>query len=290
MKLSPLSLCALLALAGCAGSAPASEQSAESSPPAATTENSSVDSSAAPSAANSSADPLDASFAEMTGSIVGDVGIAIASESGVRPFGSWTVGPAWSTIKVPLAIAALRHSAQEASPYVPLAIRDSDNTAADKLWSQLGQPQDAAEAVGAILKETGDTTTIVESARKRPDFSVFGQTEWSVVNQASFMAALPCIPNSESVLTDMKSLAGNQKWGLALRDDASVKGGWGPSPEKAYLVRQVATITTENGHLGIALSASPQDGSFDSGVAQIGKLAQWVGEHLDAFTPKKCSL
>ena len=289
MKLVVFSLCALLALTGCAKSAPASEQSAESSPLSAATATSSVDSSAAPSVVNSGADSLDASFAEMIASIAGDVGIAIASESGVRPFGSWTVGPAWSTIKVPLAIAALRHSAQEASPYVPLAIRDSDNTAADKLWTQLGQPKEAAAAVGAILKETGDTSTTVESERRRPDFSVFGQTEWSVINQASFMAALPCIPNSESVLTDMKNLAGNQQWGLALRDDASVKGGWGPSPEKNYLVRQVATITTEDGHLGVALSALPQDGSFDSGAAQIGQLAQWLGDHLDAFTPKKCA-
>jgi hypothetical protein len=287
MKLTPLWLCALVALAGCGNGPTEAGSKAESSSSAAGMENSPLNSNAG-SAGDSTQDPLEASFAELTGSIAGDVGVAIAAEGGVRSFGSWTAGPAWSTIKVPLAIAALRHSAEGATPFVPLAIRDSDNSAAEKLWIQLGDPKEAAQAIGAVLREGGDSVTRVEAERKRPDFSVIGQTEWSVADQATFMGALPCLPNSDQVLADMKNLAANQQWGLALRPDSAVKGGWGPSLEKAYLVRQVATITTPVGHLGVALSALPQDGSFDSGVAQIGKLAEWVGEHLDAFAAKKC--
>ena len=284
MKIPALLFCALAALSGC------SDQSVATDTATTTAGNSSGGPSSTPPAAGPTADnTLDVSFAEMIASIPGDVGLAIATESGVRSFGSWTVGPAWSTIKVPLAIAALRHSAAEASPLVPLVIQESDNPAAEKLWAQLGTPEEAAQAVGAVLREGGDGATTVESKRKRPDFSIFGQTEWSVGDQATFMAALPCLPNSEPVVTDMKKLAGNQQWGLALRGDASVKGGWGPSPEGAYLVRQVATITKDGGHVGVALSALPQDGGFDTGVAQVGKLAEWVGEHLDAFTPKKCA-
>jgi hypothetical protein len=289
MKRSTVAICTLIFLTGCAKSVPAADQRLDSSLPAATANGASESSGVAPSLANPSSDPLEASFSEFSSTISGQVGVAIATDNGVRSFGSWTVGPAWSTIKVPLAIAALRHSKEEASPLVPLVIQESDNPAAEKLWAQLGTPEEAAQAVGAILSEGGDTATTVESERKRPDFSVFGQTEWSVGDQATFMAALPCLPSSEPVLTDMKKLAGNQQWGLALRGDTSVKGGWGPSPEGAYLVRQVATITSAGGNIGVALSALPQDGSFDSGVAQVGKLAEWVGEHLDAFTPKKCA-
>ena len=284
MKPNSLWLCALVALVSCANSPTEAGPTAESSPSVAVMETSSVDSNA-----GSTPDPLKASFAEVTGSIAGDVGVAIATEGGIRSFGSWKVGPAWSTIKVPLAIAALRRSTKEASPFVPLAIQDSDNPAALQLWMQLGNPEEAAQAIGNVLKEGGDAATTVESESKRPDASVVGQTQWSVAAQATFMAALPCLPNSESVITDMKSLAANQQWGLALRPDSAVKGGWGPSLEKAYLVRQVATITTPDGNLGVALAALPQDGSFDSAVAHIGKLAEWVGEHLDAFAARKCA-
>lgn len=283
MKLTALVLCALLLVPGCATSTQASEQT--TNPSLAATDESSPE---VPVTATSNADSLDGSFAELSSEIPGEVGVAITTEGGVRSFGPWAGGVAWSTIKVPLAIAALRHSAEEASPLVPLAIRDSDNTAAEELWAQLGEPTEAAAAVGAVLREGGDTSTAVESERKRKEFTAFGQTNWSVVDQATFMAALPCLPSSEPVINDMSNVAGNQQWGMALRPDAATKGGWGPSPEGAYLVRQVATVTTENGHFGVALSALPQDGSFDSGVAQVGKLAEWVGQHLGEFTARKC--
>jgi hypothetical protein len=287
MKLTALALCALLLVPGCARSTQASELTTDPSL-AATDESSPGSSPEVPVTATSNVDSLDGSFAELSSAIPGEVGVAITTDGGVRSFGPWAGGVAWSTIKVPLAIAALRHSTEEASPLVPLAIRDSDNTAAEELWAQLGEPTEAAEAVGAVLREGGDTSTAVESERKRKEFTAFGQTNWSVVDQATFMAALPCLPNSEPVLDDMSNVAGNQQWGMALRPDAATKGGWGPSPEGAYLVRQVATVTTENGHLGVALSALPQDGSFDSGVAQVGKLAEWVGQHLGKFTARKC--
>jgi hypothetical protein len=289
VKLIALSVCVLLILTGCSRHSHSERQSAD--PRASSMEAKSSDATSGndQSPVDPEADPLEDSFAKVNSNIPGIVGVAIATDSGVRSFGPWVHGPAWSTIKVPLAIAALRHSAETASPFVPLAIRDSDNFAAEDLWAQLGQPNDAAEAVGAILKEGGDDLTKVETQRKRgPRYTAFGQTDWSNANQATFMAGLPCLSDSEPVMTDMKSLAAKQQWGMALRTDAAAKGGWGPSPEDAYLVRQVATITTSDGYLGVALSAQPQDGSFDSGVAQIGRLAEWVGAHLDAFTAKKC--
>lgn len=286
MKLTALSLGILLISTGCARSAPVvSENQAGPSTVMSSSESPRIDA----GAASPAAEALQASFSEISSSIMGDVGVAVAGASEVRHFGTWREGPAWSTVKVPLAIAALRKSEQQAAPLVPRAIRDSDNTAAEQLWAQLGEPKKAADEVAAVLREGGDESTEVESERKRKDFTVFGQTTWSLSNQATFMATLPCLAKSGPVIADMHNLAANQHWGLALRTDTPAKGGWGPSPEGAYLVRQIATVTTDDGNIGIALSALPRDGKFDTGVAQVGTLAKWVEKHLSEFAAKKCA-
>lgn len=233
-------------------------------------------------------DSLEASFSQAASSISGDVGIAVITDKGVRSFGVYQTGPAWSTIKVPLAIAALQRS-EEVSGIVSLAIKDSDNDAAEKLWSSLGNPKQAALAVESVLKIGGDAATIVQSERVRPEFTAFGQTDWSLADQATFTSALPCIAAAAPVVDDMHHLASNQQWGLALRNDAAAKGGWGPSPDGHYLVRQIALVTTPSGNLGIAIAAQPRDGKFESGISEVGALAAWLDPHLGDFTGVRCS-
>jgi hypothetical protein len=239
-------------------------------------------------ATSTESDPLEASAAELIASIPGEVGIAIASADGVRVYGSWTVGPAWSTIKVPLAVAGLRSSYGAAQPLVPLAIRDSNNEAAERIWSELGPPVDAAKSVQSVLRDGGDTSTIVQSQRVRPEFTAFGQTLWSTNDQAQFASSLPCLEASETVLNDMRSLATNQQWGLALRADTASKGGWGPSEAGAYLVRQLAVITTQSGNVGVALAATPSDGTLETGIDQVRELSDWLGRNLDKIPGKAC--
>ncbi|MEX3650084.1 hypothetical protein [Mycolicibacterium porcinum] len=243
---------------------------------------------ASPAVAAGPVDDLQRSFEAVSSAIAGDVGVAIASANGVQSFGSWKTGPAWSTIKVPLAIAALRNSQEAAAPFVDPAIRNSDNAAAEALWAQLGQPAQAAASVGAVLAEAGDTLTIVESERKRSEFTAFGQTDWSLVNQATFLSKLRCLSPNDSVIDDMGDVAGNQQWGLAGKDHAAVKGGWGPSPEGAYLVRQIALVETESGFVGIALAAQPSDGGFQTGSTQLDTLSAWVLDHLGSFPGVHC--
>ncbi|MEY8019093.1 hypothetical protein [Mycobacterium servetii] len=234
------------------------------------------------------ADGLQQSFEAVSTAIAGEVGVAIASGNGVRSFGSWTTGPAWSTIKVPLAIAALRHSNKAAAPLVVPAIRDSDNAAAEALWGQLGQPSQAAQSVGAVLAEAGDTATVVQSEKTRSEFTAFGQTNWSLANQAKFMSKLPCLNQSDAVVNDMRSIGGNQQWGLAGSANAAVKGGWGPSPEGSYLVRQIALVKTDSGAVGIAIAALPSDGGFQTGTAQLDALSKWVVDRLGSFPGVQC--
>ncbi|PQM49300.1 hypothetical protein C1Y40_00468 [Mycobacterium talmoniae] len=112
-------------------------------------------------------DPLTASFNQLAESIPATVGIAFAPVGGhtVSPLGAWSNGVAWSTIKVPLAIAALRANRDAAQPLAVKAITESDNAAAEQLWSQLGPPDQAARRVQDILRDGGDPATVVESRR-----------------------------------------------------------------------------------------------------------------------------
>src|ERR1700738_4467094 len=65
----------------------------------------------APSESANAAGDLATSFAAVEQSVDADVGVAVAAvgrTGTVLTFGGWTSGPAWSTSKVPLVLAALR--------------------------------------------------------------------------------------------------------------------------------------------------------------------------------------
>ena len=70
--------------------------------------------------------------------------------------GEWSTGTAWSTIKVPLAIAGLRETdPPEVTEAMRAAITQSDNDAAESIWASLGDPATAATKSRAVLAEAG---------------------------------------------------------------------------------------------------------------------------------------
>jgi len=234
------------------------------------------------------ADDLANDFATFSADIPAEVGVSVVSGPAQWSFGEWETGSAWSTIKVPLAIAALRAAPEQSPSLVAPAIRHSDNAAAENLWTLLGPPQDAAAAVQEILRGGGDTSTAVESQRTRPGFTAFGQTNWPLSAASMFAWRLPCIQDSQTVIADMGQVATNQQWGLADNAEVAVKGGWGPRESGGYMVRQIASISTPSGTIGVALAAEPSDGTFDSGIDAINELAQWVTRHRESFPPTAC--
>ena len=227
---------------------------------------------------------LETSFQELSGSVPATVGVAIAPAGGtsVRSLGAWSTGVAWSTIKVPLAIAALR-AGVGSRELVANAITQSDNAAAEKLWSQLGEPAEAGQKVQAVIDDAGDTSTVVESRRLRPGYTAFGQTQWSLSRQAQFAAGLPGIPDAARVVDLMHNLASDHRWGLAAKGFAA-KGGWGPGVAGDYLVRQFAIVPIEAGNVGVALAAQAHDGVFETGVDVLNSLADWLVDHLAELT------
>jgi hypothetical protein len=207
----------------------------------------------------------------------GEVGVVLSSG---EELGTIRGGVAWSTIKVPLALAvAARQPTVLDEELIELTLTESDNVAAYSLWERLGPPGVAGAAVQDVLAAAGDTTTRVETQVLRAGFTPFGQTQWTLAAQAQLMAALPSLPYSDGIRARMRRVVPEQRWGLGvLGDDVELKGGWGPDPDGRHLVRQMGIV----GSHAVALAAAPQDGSFESGTAMLDRLAMWLGESLAA--------
>jgi hypothetical protein len=230
-------------------------------------------------------------FSVLEQSLQSTIGIAlqpVASTDEPLRLGSWRQGPSWSTIKVPLAIAAVREAGPSTvSDDARAAITQSDNAAAEALWASLGNPATAAQKVQTVLAEAGPPP-IVESQQIRPGFSAFGQTVWSLTDQTRFAAFLACNPGDDPVLELMGDIASDQQWGLGALPDSRFKGGWGPDNAGEYLVRQFGIVTTPTGMLAVALAAQPISGSFQEGTQDLTQMANWLDQHLGELPAGHC--
>lgn len=226
----------------------------------------------------------------------GSVGLALmpVGSNHVITMGSWSSGIAWSTIKVPLALAALRKD-PALTDTAAAAITTSDNDAAQALWQALGGGNQAAEAVETVLHEAGDTTTDVSNRRSpAPNQSVddqlsFGGTEWTLLEQVRFAARLPCLQQAARVVDLMGQITESQSWGLGSVLGAQFKGGWGPDDQTgAYLVRQFGLIPTWSGGMAVAMAAQPDSGTFEDGTAMVDKLASLLAHHIQELRGGHC--
>jgi hypothetical protein len=222
-----------------------------------------------------------ARFQAVEAEVPGQVGVALSpvgARQQVEEIGRIRGGAAWSTIKVPIALAvATRDPTERDEELIDAALTVSDNDAALALWDRLGSPEDAAVAVQDVLAAAGDTSTKVETRVVRPGFTPFGQTEWSLAAQVQLMAALPELPRSEAIRARLRRVVPEQRWGLgALGEEVELKGGWGPDPEGRHLVRQMGVV----GVLAVALAALPADGSLESGTAIVDRLTQWLRDSV----------
>lgn len=238
---------------------------------------------------------LEGDFKELEMSIDGEIGLVVrpmGSPDAEIILGTWSSGPAWSTMKVPLAIAALRDEAQPiVSDNMVAAVELSDNVAADALWRGLGDPATAARKVEAVLRDSGDFT-IVEDERIRvdkPELSAFGQTIWPLVEQARFVASAACDKRNDQVFDLMAHVAGDQSWGLGQLEGSRYKGGWGPSVSGNYLVRQIGVLQTPSGQAAVALAVEPASGSFAAGTEALNKMADWIADHEAKIPSGSCA-
>ncbi|MEV6767978.1 hypothetical protein AB0N05_05020 [Nocardia sp. NPDC051030] len=239
-----------------------------------------------------------ADFTDLQAGLDGRIGLAVMPVGGgdMTVLGNWTTGIAWSTIKVPLALAALRRDPVGLRTTAEAAITFSDNDAAQELWTSLGTGSQAAEAVESVLREAGDNTTDVAARHTRlavlesDDLLAFGATDWSLTDQARFASRLPCLPRANSVISLMSEITPSQSWGLGRLIGAEFKGGWGPDDDTGkYTVRQFGLVPTFNGPVAVALAAEPASGSFDDATDMMDKMALLLGDHLPDLRGGLCS-
>lgn len=227
-------------------------------------------------------------YARLAAALPEGAGLAVAPVGGgeVHTMGTWSDGVAWSTAKVPLSVAALRHD-PGTSAAVDRALTLSDNAAADQLWASLGGGRQAAGAVEQVLREGGDTVTTVPSEATRPGFSVFGQTRWSLADQTRFASGLPCLPDAMAVLSPMSRVDPSQAWGLARVPGALYKGGWGPGEDgSGYLVRQLGVLPVSGGRVAVATAVS--GGSFEQGTAALSTIGEALARELPGLPAGEC--
>lgn len=192
---------------------------------------------------------------------------------------------AWSTIKVPLALAVL-HSGHEATADIDAALTASDNAAAQRLWESLGAGTAASDAVEAELRRVGDSRTRVPPEVTVAGYSSFGQSTWRLADQAAFTAALPCLRGSSPVTDAMGRVIGGQQWGLGGIEDARLKGGWGPTPE-GYVVRQLGIVPGAKGETAAAVQV--RTGTHDQGTAIMDEVAAVLDRHRRDLPTGSCS-
>jgi hypothetical protein len=232
-----------------------------------------------------------ASFARLDASLAGTQGLAVSGVGlglKVQRTGSLAAGVAWSTSKVPIAMAVYAAglgSAQQGN--LTAAITESDNAAALRLWSVLGGGTTAAVAADVQLRAAGDEATQVESrALSGPAYTPFGQTSWALADQARFTAGMACLDAGAQVLGLMGRVDRGQRWGLgSVGVPAQLKGGWGPGSEPGvgggYLDRQLGVISVHGKPLAVAIASRPADGSHETGTRDLTTLADWLVAHAD---------
>lgn len=174
------------------------------------------------------------------------VGVAISAGDDTIAVGDKGKGPVWSTIKVPIAIAALKDGADKS--LVDLAIKESDNDAAYSLWSQVQWHEGSADkAVEEMLEDYGSHADIHNTA--------FGYSTWSLKDQAVFGAELPCIEEADYVHKVLKDIVSWQKIGLSKEERTRAKSGWGlDEDENEYTYRQFGVHEVTGKRVGVALS------------------------------------
>lgn len=233
-------------------------------------------------------DAASADFERLAASLPGDEGLAVAlvgGEGAVEQLGSLTGGVAWSTGKVPIAMAAIQ-AGVEGENDLSGAITVSDNDAAQRLWDALGGGQTAASAANEQLRAAGDQNTSIQPSALRDGFTAFGQTDWSLGDQAQFMSGMSCTDHGSQVLELMERTVSAQRWGIGtVDDDAPLKGGWGPGSEPGaagdYLDRQMGIVSIDGVSLAVAIATTPADGSHETGTSNLSEMAEWLVENAD---------
>ena len=218
---------------------------------------------------------------------------------------SWPAPPersAWSTIKVPIALEVTDEAGGAAGltgeqrSEIERALTLSDNDAAAALFQDLvashGGVEGASKAVTKLLRKAGDASTSV-STQDRDGFSTYGQTEWSLPAQQTFMSSLVngCIGSSASrqLVLDQMGAVTSDSWGLVRRDSGSMEGGVGPRLGRSLSPAPEGNADIDGREYVATLAVIPNNGDFATGQGVATEVARWILSHAPtAAKPSGC--
>jgi len=241
---------------------------------------------------------LAGSFAQLAAEVPGTIGVAYAPlGAGVaEQLGDLESGHAWSSFKVPITIALMQSQGGSLTPdqegLAASAITASDNAAAASLFQDLevATGGKASSTIEGMLAQVDGGVTHVSTAPPPPGaVSSWGQTEWPLTASTQFYGALACgeMGSADAVLSDMENVIPEQQWGLGQASfpagtTVAYKAGWGPDGSESgpYLVRQAGIIRSRRGGAVVTIAAQDSSGSFDAGVTDLNRVADWVAEHV----------
>lgn len=204
----------------------------------------------------------------------GNITISVYSPGAAATAGPNTAQPAYSTMKVPVAIAALKQDHRRWYRDAELAVTVSDNPAMNRMANAIPTPQ-----VQTVLNE-GRTRTANSPAYKM-------STLWSTSEQARFAANLPCVNGSGPVLEMMGRIAPHQRWGLGRLPGARFKGGWNYHGS-GYLARQFGLVRGPHGDVAIAMTAYAPSGGYGKATQMLNDAAADIGGQLGSFPVARC--
>lgn len=238
------------------------------------------------------------SFEQLAAEVPGTIGVAYAplGSGTAEQLGDLESGHAWSSFKVPITIALMQSQGGSLTPeqesLATSAIAASDNAAAASLFQDLeaatnGKASSTIE--GMLAQVDGGVTHVSTAPPPSGAVSSWGQTEWPLTASTEFYGALACgeMGPADAVLSDMENVIPEQQWALGQASfpagtSVAYKAGWGPDGSESgpYLVRQAGIIRSGSRGAVVTIAAEDSSGSFDAGVADLNRVADWVAEHI----------
>ncbi|OEY07585.1 hypothetical protein A0K93_06020 [Corynebacterium sp. BCW_4722] len=203
-----------------------------------------------------------------------EVGIALYDGLTVTQAGSLSWLPAWSTMKVPIAMAAAEHCEayddDTIEQLTTAAIEWSDNDAARALWDCMGTDDEASALVAAEVAKAG-TRVAVRGA--------FGTTRWSFAGQARYAHYLSQVDEDNAVVAAMHHIAEDQAYGLGHIKGVPFKGGWSDfEPDGSWHTRQFGWLELDGVRYGVAVGARSEAGSYGDTMDALDAVAEELKE------------
>lgn len=224
---------------------------------------------------------LDSIVSDIAETYDATVGLSLRAGGGVVHVGDVEDARAWSSVKVPIALAAVQHQlaagddgdVDALSDDITLALTRSDNDAALRLWQSLGTDEESSVAVDGVFRQAGDPTD-AEYDRGREDYGGFGDIHWTLDNQVIFANRLACLDGADKVLDPMGHVVEEHRRGLGLLPDARFKSGWGEEPDGSFLLREFGLVGAAGSQIPVALAVLPGDDTEATARDAAGALAE----------------